>query len=91
MAKYTDLNINPQRQKRCSGGYIDISTNNHIIEIKLYSKWRLAIGQLLSYHIGNEDKTMKLILFGTPPTAQQISHIERVCTSIHIDIEYYNT
>jgi hypothetical protein len=89
--KYTTEGLNPRRQTRCTGGYLDLTTDHEIIEIKLFSKFRLAIGQLISYHIGNENKNMVLILFGTIPTTRQLAHIQAVCSSVSIELRCYNS
>lgn len=45
-------------------GRIDLLTNADIIEIKEVSKWKHAIGQVLTYGLYHPSKTKKIYLFG---------------------------
>ncbi|ANB50970.1 putative KilA-N domain-containing protein [Powai lake megavirus] len=47
-------------------GYIDLVTNDKIIEIKTYDNWKYALGQILSYGDLYEDKKKYIYLFDIP-------------------------
>lgn len=48
-------------------GNIDLLTDTEIIEIKRWSEWKTALGQILAYSRYYPDKTKRIHLFGTFP------------------------
>lgn len=59
------LNSDSKFEVETPAGYIDIETDNEIIEIKTGSMWKHAMGQILSYH-EYIPKTMRIHLFDIP-------------------------
>lgn len=49
-------------------GITDITTDNMHIEIKLWSMYKQAAGQLFFYNAANPKRDMRVYLFGDPPT-----------------------
>jgi hypothetical protein len=73
-------------------GYIDLMTDTEIIEIKEISKWKHALGQILSYGVFYPQKSKKIILFGGNKTIETIENtevIEDVCDRFNVAVEYF--
>ena len=59
-------------------GYIDILTDELIIEVKKYDNWKFALGQILSYSQYYPDRFKMIYLFDTP-TKNNLKTIREVC------------
>ncbi len=70
------------RSKKCDMGICDIVNDDILIEIKRWSNWTTAIGQLLSYSIYFPNRIKMIIFFGEPP--KNASNIIDVCNQIGI-------
>lgn len=81
----TELN---GRSKRCDAGVVDILTEDYVIEIKLWARYRQGIGQILDYGICYPDKKKRLHLFGVKPNATKIAHIGALCKSVNVELMY---
>jgi hypothetical protein len=66
-------------------GYIDLLTDNKIIEIKHISNWKSALGQVLSYGDFYPEKNKELYLFGE--SACNIDQICRICSKYGVKVE----
>lgn len=52
-------NLNGKTEVKCDSGYIDIVTDEEIIEVKHIDNWKHALGQVLSYHVDKNFKKLK--------------------------------
>lgn len=60
-------------------GKIDLETDDEVIEIKAFSKWKHAIGQIQSYNF-YKNKTMRIHLFYTNDKELiKLPRIQEVC------------
>ncbi len=66
-------------------GYIDIITDDRIIEIKEYCKWKHAIGQIICYGIHHPQKQKKIILFGSGNIDEIICN---ACNKLGIEVQF---
>ena len=69
-------------------GYIDLLTNNLLIEIKCYDNWKCALGQLIAYSIEYPNKKKCMYLFNV--SVKKTSHIEKVCRLNNIKLMIYD-
>ncbi len=67
-------------------GSIDLLTESDIIELKEASKWKHALGQILSYGIFYPQKQKKIILFGD---IDNIDLIRSVCSKFDVNVEIF--
>lgn len=65
-------------------GFIDLLTNNEIIEIKEGRCWKHAVGQVLMYAVEYPDKKKRIHLFGSIPD----DPIEEYCSLYDIAVSY---
>lgn len=68
-------------------GYIDLLTDDHIIEIKDIVNWKQAMGQLLSYAKFHSSKKKRLHLFNSKEYPDK-EMIEYVCSDYNIEVTY---
>jgi hypothetical protein len=75
---------------RTAFGYIDLMTDTHIIEIKQLSRWKHAIGQILSYGISEmcENKQKRIHLFSDSIPEDKIKIIKQVTDKLDIILTY---
>jgi hypothetical protein len=66
-------------------GFIDLMNDEMIVEIKEYSNWKHAIGQVLSYGLYYPDKQKYICLFGE---GDNNDTIETVCSKYAIKVMY---
>lgn len=59
---------------KCAGGIIDYITDNTIIEIKIWSEWRKAFGQVMAYGLYFPDKQLHIHFFGDPDSISSNAH-----------------
>ncbi|AAV50308.1 putative Kila-N domain-containing protein [Acanthamoeba castellanii mimivirus] len=69
-------------------GRIDLMTNDKIIEIKNYYKWKNAIGQLFAYSIYYPDKKKCLYLFNVG--TNDLNEIKKVCKKYDVKLKVYD-
>ncbi len=65
-------------------GFIDLLTNNEIIEIKEGRCWKHAVGQVLMYAVEYPDRKKRIHLFGSIPD----DPIEEYCSLYDIAVSY---
>src|SRR5437867_239637 len=70
---------------KCRAGVIDILTPTTIIEIKRWSKWKAAIGQLFAYRVHCSDKKLRIHFFGPIPAAEIRDNILYTCSLYGIE------
>ncbi len=58
-------------------GFIDLLTDELLIEIKSYDDWKCALGQLIAYSIDYPDKQKCMYLFDV--NDRKTSHIKKIC------------
>lgn len=69
---------------RTPAGYIDLMSKKYVIEIKEASKWKHAIGQVLSYGVYHPEKKPMIVLFGD---VDHVEIIREVCSKLDIELE----
>lgn len=62
------LELNGKMEVKTCSGYIDLLTDTQIIEIKEFSEWKSALGQILSYSVHYPDREKVIVLFGKMDT-----------------------
>ena len=68
-------------------GRIDLLTTTHILEVKLFRKWKNGLGQLLAYSEYFPSHTKQLHLFSYENIdAENLSSITKSCKKLGIDI-----
>lgn len=60
-------------------GFIDVVTDDEVIEIKYFQRWKQGLGQLLLYGISFPDKTRVLHLFGFRDNTGILDKIKYYC------------
>ncbi|GAQ91171.1 hypothetical protein KFL_007380050 [Klebsormidium nitens] len=55
--------VGARTEVRCEYGMIDILTDTEVIEVKVYHKWKHALGQCLSYGLSFSDRQIRIHLF----------------------------
>jgi hypothetical protein len=68
-------------------GMIDMLTNTEIIEIKVASKWKHALGQIISYGEFYPSHKKKIILFGKVEV--NIETIKKICIKFDVEVELH--
>lgn len=81
------ITLNAQVEVETPVGRIDLVTIDRIIEIKEVSKWKHAIGQILSYGTFYPDKHKAIYLFGG---TLENEHIKKICDQYDIELIYDN-
>ena len=56
--------LNAQKEVRTDVGFIDVLSHDKIIEIKEFSQWKSALGQILTYSEYYPDREKVIVLFG---------------------------
>lgn len=69
-------------------GFIDLLTDNEIIEIKEYSNWKHAVGQILMYSLDFPKHKKRIHLFNVKDDDKQKLLLERKCKKYDIIITY---
>ncbi len=77
--------LNSEEEIKTPVGYVDLMTKNEIIEIKGASKWKHALGQIMSYGSFYPEHKKVIYLFGaeSPDT-----HAENICATFDVEIRY---
>jgi hypothetical protein len=68
-------------------GFIDLVTNDYVIEIKDAAKWKHALGQILCYAEFYPNHKKKIILFGE--VNFDIDLAKNICSKFDVDVEIY--
>ncbi len=76
------------KSKKCLAGVVDIVTNNFIIEIKRWTSFKNAIGQILSYSIYHPNKNKCLYMFGKQPRFKELWEYKKICRAYDIILLY---
>jgi hypothetical protein len=79
--------INASVEVKTEYGYIDILTEFEIIEVKLASKWKHAIGQIIVYSQEYPEHKKRIHLFDVD-TSICIKSIKKVCDSLGIILTF---
>jgi Zn-finger nucleic acid-binding protein len=74
--------------QHCPIGAIDILTETQIIEIKVWSDYFKAIGQILLYATFYPEKQKRMHFFGAKPKQEIITAIETLCEQQNILLTY---
>lgn len=74
-----------KKEVKTPSGYIDLMDTYRIYEIKEFSKWKSAIGQILSYSIHYPEKQRCIWLFGNY-TEENVFICEQVCKQYDIEV-----
>ena len=69
-------------------GYIDLLTDDLLIEIKCYDNWKCALGQLIAYSIEYPSKKKCMYLFDVGD--KKTNHIKKVCGLNNIKLMIYD-
>jgi hypothetical protein len=77
------IKLNGQTEVKTPVGYIDILTENEIIEIKQSSDWKHAIGQIISYGTYYPSHKKVIYLFGM---IDNIECIQNICDKYNIEV-----
>ncbi|AVL94490.1 KilA N-domain protein [Moumouvirus australiensis] len=68
-------------------GYIDLLTNDKIIEIKSYETWKHALGQILIYSDEYENKDKCVYLFDVPENVDT-KNIKRIFSEYDVSVNF---
>lgn len=68
------------------GGRCDILTDTEVVEVKRYSDWRHALGQILSYGHYFPGRSLRIYLFASPPEPE--FEISVICGTYRVDVSY---
>lgn len=71
-------------------GFIDLLTDDEIIEIKEYSKWKHAVGQILMYSLDFPYHKKRIHLFNVKDDNKEKLLLEMKCKKYDINITYEN-
>jgi hypothetical protein len=66
-----------KREVHTPSGYIDVLTDKHVYEVKIASKWKAAMGQVLAYKTYYPRHKPRLYLYGKPTMSEEL--IEKQC------------
>lgn len=78
--------VHPKLEVRTPAGVIDILTDDEIYELKTFSGWRGAIGQLCAYGYIYPDHKKVLILFDAPLKEEATKLIRAICETLNIQV-----
>lgn len=78
-----------EREVQTPSGFIDVLTNEYIIEVKNCIDWKYAIGQLLVYSAYYPSRTKMLYIFGEE-TEKYRKLIDYHCSNLGIEAKYSN-
>jgi hypothetical protein len=68
---------------------MDIHTESEIFEVKRWSNYKHALGQLLAYN-EEHSKQLVVVLFGTLPEEDQSAKIRRIFVRYDIKVLYFD-
>ena len=69
-------------------GYIDLLTDDKLIEIKEYSKWKNTSGQLMAYSFEYPDSLKIMYLFNVGD--QKTKYIKKICKKYNIKLKIFD-
>lgn len=78
------IELNAQMEVETPVGFVDLVTEEKIIEIKEISRWKHAVGQILSYGVFVK-KSKCIYLFGEAD-AIDVNNIYKVCNELNIEV-----
>lgn len=78
-----------QVEVKTDAGYIDVLTEDEVIEVKEAKKWKAAIGQVISYGEYYKDKIKRIHLYGDVGKGNLDSALQ-VCRENSIKLTYEN-
>jgi hypothetical protein len=67
-------------------GRIDLLTNTEIIEVKRFSDWKAALGQILVYSAFYPEHQKRIHLFGSSNELKKLADIEIACLEFNIRV-----
>ena len=76
--------------RQCENGVMDISLHDTIIEIKRWTLYKYALGQLLAYREGSE-KRLQVIFFGMVPATRVVQRITALFEKYRIYTTYFDS
>lgn len=76
-----------QTEVETPAGYIDLLTEDKVIEIKEIGQWKAAIGQILAYGMFFPEKEKWIYLFGEEMDAGLHEVITRLCREVGVRLE----
>jgi hypothetical protein len=79
--------LHGQTEVPCWAGRIDVLTDTEVIEVKVGSRWKNALGQVLAYRVFFPRKQPRLHLFGNIDSMQKRT-IEKVCSAYAVRVTY---
>ena len=82
-------NLIATRELQVGAGFIDIVTNDEIIEVKEASSWKHALGQVLAYKfsLGDKNKKMRIHLFSyDDKNVENMSEIVKICNFYDVNV-----
>lgn len=83
-----NLSLQGQIEVATPVGYIDILTENLVIEVKRWRDWKAGLGQVIAYGFFYPQRERRLHLFGNPPKEKRWD-IERICLASHVSVSYH--
>ena len=69
-------------------GYIDLLTDDEIIEIKIGNNWKQAVGQILMYSVEYPNHNKRIHLFDIDDNIEKCKIIENRCSKYDIKVTY---
>lgn len=87
--KWLALSLSGQTEIECKFGFIDLMTQESIIEIKVYENWKHGLGQLMAYGRCFPNKKKILYLFDVPEQ-NQLTDIKELCDECGVAVEVWS-
>ena len=72
------------KEYKTINGYVDLLTDNELIEIKIHENWKHGLGQILAYRTELRNHKLRLHLFDGEPD----KNIENVCNEYNIIVTW---
>jgi hypothetical protein len=84
------IHVQGHREIKTRFGRIDVISNEEIIEIKIASGWKHALGQILAYGMDHPKKRKRIHLFGDLKrwSAAKRRQIEKCCSKYDVEVSY---
>lgn len=84
------IELNGKIEVQCVAGRVDILTMEEVIEVKYWSKWKAAVGQILVYGSCFPNHRKRVHLYGDEPNQKRLEFILNFCkaNNIYVSAHY---
>lgn len=80
--------VGGQREVKVDAGRADVATKTTVYEVKKWSSWMAAMGQVVTYNKYLQKSAICCVLFGRPPKQDKIDAIVKTLRSSHCNLIY---